>query len=101
MVRSKYKKEWEPDPDMLCEQSGLLRYSKDDAEIINCEKLADYRVLVFLDTQTLCEGGIASNPDDWENEVKIEYWCAKHFREIYHSTTSKTPKMSFRKVERP
>ena len=102
MVKNKYKKEeWEPDPDKLCEHRFIAKTSSENAKIVGCEKLADYRVLVFLETQTLCEGGIASNPEDWENEVKIEYWCMTHFQEIYYSSMRETPKMTFRKIKRP
>ena len=100
MSRRKIKEEYEPDPDKICEHSFVLRKSEKEAELVLCEKLADYRVLLSLGTKKLVEGGDASNAKDWEPEIKIEYYCRKHFDSVYKYAAAPTPKMTYLKIKR-
>ena len=96
MSRKKIQEEYEPDPDALCQYQELERESKTKADIVVCEKLAAYRVLLFLG-QTLSESGDASKPKDWKRQFKIEYYCRRHFDDKYKYVPAPTPKMTFTK----
>ncbi len=94
------QEKYEPDPAKICEHSFTVRKSEKEAELILCEKLADYRVLLHLG-ETLIESGDASNPKDWSPEHRTEYYCRKHFDQIYRYAAPPTPKLTFRKIVRP
>ena len=100
MSRKKVKDQYEPDPDKICEYSFSVRKSETKTELIFCEKLADYRVLLALGTKKMVEGGDASNPKDWESELVIQYYCRKHFDIVYKYSPPPTPKMTYVKIVR-
>jgi hypothetical protein len=95
------KSEYEPDPDRLCEFTFLHRYSNMESKIVNCDLLADYRIVRYSDRKTLIPDGEASNPRHWKPEVFIEYYCRKHFDQKYRYATPPTPRITFVKIERP
>ncbi len=96
------KNEYEPDPDRFCEASKIVGISKDKSEIKKCDSLADYRVLLASDKESIIEDGDASNPKHWKHELRAEYYCLIHFGQKYRNPHIKhTPKMTFKRIERP
>ncbi len=100
MSRKKIQDQYEPDPDKICEHSFVLRKSEKEADLVLCENLADYRVLLALGTKKMVEGGDASNPKDWESELVIQYYCRKHFDTVYKYSPPPTPKITYVKIIR-
>ena len=81
----------------LCQFKQIKRISPTKAEIWECPKLADYRILL-PGIEVLIEDGDASNPDDWKPEFKVDYYCTKHFDQRYRYAPPPTPKLTFRNL---
>ncbi len=90
----------EPDPTKLCEHHGLSRSSPTDVEIVNCSKLADYRVRLYSGKKELIEEGDPTKERDWRYPVTIEYLCFKHYEIKYRLSPPPTPKITFVRIKR-
>ena len=97
MSRKGIQEEYEPDPDMLCQYSRIVEKAGTESEIVSCERLAEYRVLLYLGQIV---NGDASKPEGWKRELQIEYYCREHFDSKYRYAPAPTPQMTFTKIKR-
>lgn len=100
MSKRKKDSEFEPDPDKLCEHSFISGVSETESKLVECERLADYRVFFYPGTAKLVDGGDASEPRDWKPERLIQYYCKPHFEGIYKNPSLPTPNITFRRIKR-